>query len=314
MSSTRAISLGGRAAYPVADLVAEMVSHGAVFREPPMDDGKVHRAPTVAHPRKKNFSYVLYPDGMGGWFENHETGDGEQHVYLASGGKANADPGQRELWAARKSERAAKTEKKRLAARNRARSICLNECLPAASYHPYLVRKKIQPYELLQRGVELVVPIVSGEGEIQTIERIFPSGDKKFLTGGAVAGNFYALGDVWTSRRLLICEGVATAHCLFEATGIPTVAAMFAGNLEAVGRVISKVKQNCKITLCADDDWKTKGNPGLTAATKAAAAVDGRVVLPDFTSLKRGDKDTDFNDLQIIAGLHEIRRQMIWAL
>src|SRR4030042_2981591 len=130
MSSTRTISLGGRAAYHVADRVAEMVAHGAEFREPPISDGEIHRASTAAHPRKKNFSYVLYPDGLGCWFENHECGDGPMCIYLARGEKTDATPGQREQWEAKSAERAAKTEKRRLAARDRARSICLNECLP----------------------------------------------------------------------------------------------------------------------------------------------------------------------------------------
>lgn len=308
------LSLGGSApAYPVTDLVADLVAHGAAFARPLEVDGKVHRCATVTRPRKKNFSYLLYPDGCGGWYENHETGEGPQRLYLAPGRKAEATTDQRAQWATQRSERAAMARKARVEARARARAIC-SQAHPALPDHPYLEKKQIKPYELLQRGVELVAPIVSVEGDVQTIERISPRGEKKFLPGGAVAGNFYALGEVWTGRRLLICEGVATAHTLFESTGLPTVAAMFAGNLEPVTRVISKMDRQCKILICADDDWKTKGNPGLTAATKAASVVDGRVVIPDFIDLKRGDKDTDFNDLQLLTGLHEVRRQIIWAL
>jgi len=313
MLTSRANSPGGGAAYPVDDLVAEMVAHGAEFGRPPEADGKVHRCPTVNHPRKKNFSYVLYTDGAGGWFENHETGEGPQCIYLARGEKTEVTDAQRAKWEALKAERAAKAEKARTEARGRARAICA-QAYPAVDLHPYLGKKRIKPYALLQYGEDLIVPLVSIEGEIQTIERISPAGDKKFLTGGSVAGNFYALGEAWTCRRLFICEGVATAHTLFEAIEIPVIAAMFAGNLEPVARVIGKMNRQCKVVVCADDDWQTKGNPGLTAATKAASVVDGRVITPNFDGYKRGAKDTDFNDLQILAGLSQVRKQVIWAM
>jgi putative DNA primase/helicase len=48
--------------------------------------------------------------------------------------------------------------------------------------------------------------------------------------------------------------------------------------------------------LAADDDWKTPGNPGLTAAKEAARAVGGLIAKPSFDDLPRGDHDTDFND------------------
>jgi putative DNA primase/helicase len=311
-STERFSRVGGRASYPVADLVSAMVSAGAEFRVPPVADGKVRRTATVTHPAKKNFTYVLYPDGLAGWFENHETGDGPRRIYLV-GKETEIATDQREKWEAARMKRETLAEKKRIAARILAQEIC-GRARPADPWHAYLAKKKIRPFKLLQVEADLIAPIVSVEGEVQTLERIRPDGTKGFLPGGRVSGNFYALGDVWNTRRLLVCEGVATSHCLFEATGLPTLAAMFAGNLEAVGRVILKVMGKRKVLVCADDDWQTKGNPGLTAATRLAELVEGRVTLPVFSGCDRGPKATDFNDLQIIRGLDEVRRQVIWAL
>jgi len=50
------------------------------------------------------------------------------------------------------------------------------------------------------------------------------------------------------------------------------------------------------LIVCADDDHRTEGNPGVTEAMKAAAAVGGRVALPEFGP-DRQDDMTDFNDL-----------------
>ncbi len=50
------------------------------------------------------------------------------------------------------------------------------------------------------------------------------------------------------------------------------------------------------LIVCADDDHQTEGNPGITKAMKAAAAVGGRVAVPDFGP-DRQDGMTDFNDL-----------------
>ena len=55
-----------------------------------------------------------------------------------------------------------------------------------------------------------------------------------------------------------------------------------------------------------DDDWKTEGNPGLTKAKEAAEGAEGYLAIPRFSS-NRGDKDTDFNDLQRLVGPEVVR-------
>jgi phage/plasmid primase-like uncharacterized protein len=45
-------------------------------------------------------------------------------------------------------------------------------------------------------------------------------------------------------------------------------------------------------------------DPGATAARKAAEAIGGRCILPEFSSIKaRYEGDTDFNDMALRCGL-----------
>jgi putative DNA primase/helicase len=61
-----------------------------------------------------------------------------------------------------------------------------------------------------------------------------------------------------------------------------------------VAIVISIRYPGARITIAADNDTKTEGNPGLTAGRAAAAAVGGRLIYPDFDDeLFDG---TDWND------------------
>jgi putative DNA primase/helicase len=60
------------------------------------------------------------------------------------------------------------------------------------------------------------------------------------------------------------------------------------------------------LVLCADDDHLTEGNPGITKATEAAQAVHGLLVVPCFPET-RESKDTDFNDLDRLAGPEAVR-------
>jgi putative DNA primase/helicase len=55
------------------------------------------------------------------------------------------------------------------------------------------------------------------------------------------------------------------------------------------------------IVIAADDDFQTKGNPGVTDARKAAREVSALVAIPTWSG-ERGT-GTDFNDLHITEGL-----------
>mgnify|MGYP001553124811 FL=1 len=60
--------------------------------------------------------------------------------------------------------------------------------------------------------------------------------------------------------------------------------------------------------VCADEDRHTEGNPGLTHAQAAAAAVDVLLAVPRFR--QPSPRDTDFNDLARAEGLETVRSQL----
>ena len=74
-------------------------------------------------------------------------------------------------------------------------------------------------------------------------------------------------------------------------------------NLEPVARAIRAKLPDARIVVCADDDYRTDGNPGVAHATAAARAVGGALALPHFGA-DRPDGATDFNDLARACG-HE---------
>ena len=113
---------------------------------------------------------------------------------------------------------------------------------PAPADHPYLRRKQVGPNGLrCDSAGNLIVPLHDAEGVLHTIETITPEGGKRYLAGGAKAGHFCTIGEpLDASAALLICEGWATGASLHEATGLPVVAAMDAGNLGPVAEVLRR--------------------------------------------------------------------------
>lgn len=177
--------------------------------------------------------------------------------------------------------------------------------------HPYLHKKGVNSHGLRRvrlwerrtqdengqwqtiyiKGV-LLVPMIDTDGKIWNLQAIFPKPhpalgrDKDYLPGGRTAGLFYRIPpltgghDRSEAGTVLIAEGYATAAALFEATGYPVYVAFSAGNLEAVARTVRTQYPTARLVVCADNDIKTPGNPGLAAAHRAARAVNGVVAVP----------------------------------
>ena len=138
---------------------------------------------------------------------------------------------------------------------------------------------------------------------------------KQFLPAGMdMKGHFHLIGNPTT--HLLIAEGYATAASLHEATGLPVAVAFNANNLTPVAKALKDAYPRCKLIVCADDDYLTAGNPGVTAAQNAALSVGGEWVKPDFVvagvDIRNGEKLTDFNDLHVHAqgGLRLVASQL----
>lgn len=157
---------------------------------------------------------------------------------------------------------------------------------PATNAHPYLERKRIGAIGIRQLRDMLLIPARDANGTLHTLQFISPDGSKRFLSGGRIAGCYYAMGRPVGS--LLLCEGYATAATVFQATGEATAVAFNAGNLPTVARALRAKFPRLRIVVCADNDAATPGNPGLTKATEAARAVGGFVAVPRFEGVRHG--------------------------
>lgn len=244
------------------------------------DDGRVHRyRVTGDKPGSANGWYVAHsgPDPVvifGSW----KTG--EQHTWRGASSRtltvaeqADAQRRMQAMHQAREAERMA------VQAEARAKAATLwSSARPATNGHPYLQRKQVPAIGIRQLREQLLIPLRDAHGTLHSLQFIGADGSKKFLTGGRVAGCYFAMGR--PRNALLLCEGYATAATVFAATGEATAVAFNAGNLPTVARALRSKFPHIKIVVCADDDAGTPGNPGVTKATEAARAVRGVVAVP----------------------------------
>jgi len=169
------------------------------------------------------------------------------------------------------------------------------------STHPYIQRKQIHPEGARQLGDELIVPMRHGPGGLVGLQRIKSDGTKLFLKGTPSGGAYTVLGKPEKNGTVVIAEGWATCCSIRMATNHCVVVAFNSGNLAPVARKIRAAMPEARMIIAADDDFQTKGNPGVTDARKAAREVNALVAIPVWTS-DRGN-GTDFNDLHLAEGL-----------
>ena len=55
---------------------------------------------------------------------------------------------------------------------------------------------------------------------------------------------------------------------------LPVVVALDAGNLLPVLELLRQLHEQSRLLVCADDDWRTDGNPGREKAHKASRVVE----------------------------------------
>jgi len=170
-----------------------------------------------------------------------------------------------------------------------------NKSAPAPSDHPYLVDKRISPHKVKIHSDSLIIPI-GDNNEIISLQIIDPNGVKTFFSGARVRGGYYPIGKIHDAKIICIAEGFATAATIHEATKYTVVVAFNAGNLVRVAKTIRDRLPNATMIICADDDAKTHGNPGISSAIEAARTVNGVVAVPEF-GMSRRERDTDFNDM-----------------
>lgn len=324
----------------IDDFKAAMADERLAYddKDPIVDDGKIHRYHVDGDKgNKQNGWYVLFTDGVpAGSFGSWK--DGGTFTWCAKR-EQELTPQEREenrkrIEAARK-QREAERKQRIEAARKMALQVW-NESTDAVG-HAYLQRKgvrahgirvTVQDYALKTQSEKtlniptgsLVIPMRDTDATIWSLQFITPDGDKWFLPGGDVDGHYHAMGT--PGGRILIIEGYATGSTCLEAAGGGVATAFNAGNLIKVARVIRDANPDAEIAIGADNDQWTQlndgtPNPGVTQAKAAANAIGASVIIPHFTDEQilefeeqHGKKPTDWNDLQHVAGIEEVARQL----
>ena len=164
----------------------------------------------------------------------------------------------------------------------------------------YLIAKGLNGFSfpILPNG-SLLLPLVDDSGAVVAGQTITAQGVKRLLKGSAKRGAFHAINAAEQPETVVIGEGLATAMpCHLISPDALVVAAIDAGNLPHVAKVMRRKYPQAQIVIAADNDWHDdEPNTGELAAIKAAQAVSGWVTMPP------GDHKADWNDYHQQNGL-----------
>lgn len=263
-------------------------------------DGALHRYAVEGDKgRETAGAYVIHPDGFpGGYISSWRHG-------VEVRWKFDLEALDTEMYKRCKMpefrKQAEEAQRKRDADRKKAQSVASEDARirweaaqTAPEDHEYLRRKNVPSYGLRCREGALLVPLRDIEGHFKTFQTIAPDGTKRYFYGAPVGGAFCAIGADVKDGPVLLCEGYATGATLHELTGHAVICAMNCHNLVTCAPALRKKYPDRKIIVMADDDAKTEGNPGVTAAQSAVklGKLDG-VLKPPFKTPEDG---TDWND------------------
>lgn len=282
-------------------------------------DGRIHRFDLPDEARgKKSGWYLLFPDENpcpAGEFGNWKDESSEKwHAFIDRKyeiSKADMDLVTERLRCARAARDEERRKEADLAASGATEILAASPV--ATDDHPYLQKKQVKAFGLRlgDRGV-LLVPMLDKHANTRGLQRIMPDGKKLFHKGVDPRGLFHFIdGD---RSSMYICEGYATGASIHMATGQGVIVAFNCGNLEHVATAAKEIFPQAKIVLAADDDKWTKKqdgspyNPGIEHAKAVGARLGMQVVSPSFRDLS--SRPTDFNDLHVLEGIDELKRQL----
>ncbi|MBR1486920.1 MAG: AAA family ATPase, partial [Synergistaceae bacterium] len=290
-------------------------------------DGKLHRY-TVEGDKAttKNGAYCIHTDGYpAGYLQSWKTGvqtnwkfdisnfSEEQKKYFSS------KEFQLQVKNAEK-ERIKREEEQRIRQINASKiaKSTFEKLEPAPHEYPYLQKKKIAPYNFRFDKIKnaLAVPLHNINGEFQSLQWIFPNGDKKFFQDAPIKGAFWSIAlDTLKGNNkdiILLGEGVATMAKVYELSGYPCVAAMNCGNLYDIAVALKNKFLQANIIIMADDDKERElesgKNPGRDAAQEVVQKNLAKAfLLPQFKDPKDG---TDWDDFAIKYGDESVARYL----
>ena len=195
--------------------------------------------------------------------------------------------------------------------------------------HPYLARKGLS--EFIRNHPERFRSIIKSftrttgektlrikmhdlDGKIWGSQTIGEAGGKNYLLGQKTNGVHLTIGGNDLSRFYL-CEGFATGVSIAESLDYkyPVYVCFSAGNLRNVASLLREKYERTPYIICADNDqWKPDvGNTGVRASEECISTIDGGTfTVPDFSGCDQSQRPTDYNDLYLLRGFDELRRQI----
>jgi phage/plasmid primase-like uncharacterized protein len=168
----------------------------------------------------------------------------------------------------------------------------------APDWHPYLVRKGIQPNGARVTGDgRLTLPMYDPAGALVSLQYIDNEGGKLYHASGRASDSQWLVGDD-TGGTIYIAEGFATAATIAEETGHACAIAYSASNLPNVAKALREQRGNlADIAVVADHD---KGGIGFKYADQAAAKYGVRVVRVPIEGMDANDYKVAGHDLMAL--------------
>jgi len=311
-----------------------MRAHGLKPQGLPVLDGKLRYVAVEGNKgREKSGAYRgFYDEGRpAGAIYNWKQG-GFVGTWKAEGELAPMSAVDQAALAAKAEAQAAERERERVAREDagaRLAAQLLAGAKPADTSHPYLAAKGIEANGLqvavpgqtvpvqTAKGTtrkvsiagRLLVPLRDVDGEVRNVQTIAADGTKLYLGGAQKLGTFHLLGELRPGAPVIVAEGYATGATVHRATGMAVAVALDTSNLMAVATALRDQHPARPIYMAADNDHhlpvraRPLPNAGREKAEAAAAAVGGRVLLPEpVPDQVAKSKGTDWNDYEASHG------------
>jgi len=287
----------------IADFKQNILAMGITPPDNIIADGQIHR-----YGNKKNCWYVFHEgDVSGGAFGCWKTGITQT---WCSKQASEFNQAEREAWIKQQAEIAAKVKAETLAKQAEAAKKGIYLWGIARSdvdlKHAYLATKGIYPHGVKQLGQALLIPVYGQDKQLTGCQFIYPTGDKRFITGTKKKGSFHCLKPLNFNPEqvpvIYITEGYATGVSVFMAMQELVFIAFDKGNLKAVAMFVRSKYPQALIVICGDND---ADGGGQQAAIEAAQAVNGYVALPELK---------DWNDQQQKDGLEAVKKMIDAAI
>ncbi|MEQ9971320.1 DUF5710 domain-containing protein, partial [Pectobacterium carotovorum] len=301
---------------PVSEFAQVLEGAGLVLKGLPIMDGTLQRVPTKQDKKgSQSGVYKGFMDGRpAGWYRDYRSGEQHPTKWTFSGGDKMDPLASLHLRAHAQQTREDKARELEKQYNSKAAyATRYVSSLPQATTSQYLTSKGVQAalgVRINPKG-ELVIPFSNAKGDIRSYQRVPPTGgkDARILKDSEKTGNWFTFGTPENGQPLLFAEGYSTSASIHEATGMPVIMTVDAGNMIAVAQNARAVWPDSSFIFCADNDHLLKNpktgepeNKGIISAQKAAELTNGEVIAPAFNSKELAQQLTDFNDLDVSRG------------